>query len=76
MIYCIIMRTYSVIIPLNRNEFLGLAGMVTLNDSQDGFNGISMTNTLHIATQDIVDNGKRFLLYINIHIVLYHLYII
>lgn len=43
----------------NKNEFLGLAGMVTLNDSQDGFNGISMTNTLHIATQDIVDNGKR-----------------
>lgn len=75
MAYYIIMRTCSVIIPLNRNEFLGLARMVTLNDSQDGFNGISMTNTLHIATQDIVDSGKRFLLYINTHIVLHIIYI-
>ncbi|XP_071864777.1 uncharacterized protein isoform X2 [Bombus fervidus] len=50
----------SVVIPLNRNEFLGLAGMVTLNDSDnDGFNGIPMADALRIATQDIIDSGKR-----------------
>ena len=55
-------RIYSVAIRLNRNEFLGLAGMVTLNDSDnDGFNGIPMSDTLRVTTQDIVDNGKRFL---------------
>ncbi|XP_043509582.1 probable serine/threonine-protein kinase nek3 isoform X2 [Frieseomelitta varia] len=44
----------------NKNEFLGLAGMVTLNDSDnDGFNGIPMSDTLRVTTQDIVDNGKR-----------------
>ncbi|KAK9305093.1 hypothetical protein QLX08_003778 [Tetragonisca angustula] len=44
----------------NKNEFLGLAGMVTLNDSDnDGFNGIPMSGTLRVTTQDIVDNGKR-----------------
>ncbi|CAK9830468.1 hypothetical protein ANTRET_LOCUS7632 [Anthophora retusa] len=50
----------SVVIPLNRNEFLGLAGMVTLNDSDnDGFNRIPMTDALRVATQDAVDSGKR-----------------
>lgn len=54
-------RIRSVVIPLNRNEFLGLAGMVTLNDSDnDGFNGIPMADALSVATHDIVDNGKRF----------------
>ncbi|KOC68947.1 hypothetical protein WH47_09504 [Habropoda laboriosa] len=44
----------------NKNEFLGLAGMVTLNDSDnDGFNRIPMTDALRIATQDAVDSGKR-----------------
>ncbi|OAD57106.1 hypothetical protein WN48_02680 [Eufriesea mexicana] len=44
----------------NKNEFLGLAGMVTLNNSDnDGFNGIPMADALSIATHDIVDNGKR-----------------
>lgn len=55
-------RIRSVVIPLNRNEFLGLAGMVTLNDSDnDGFNGIPVADALRIATQDIIDSGKRFL---------------
>ncbi|CAK9794639.1 hypothetical protein ANTQUA_LOCUS24 [Anthophora quadrimaculata] len=44
----------------NKNEFLGLAGMVTLNDSDnDGFNRIPMTDALRVATQDAVDSGKR-----------------
>ncbi|XP_076766302.1 uncharacterized protein LOC143433071 [Xylocopa sonorina] len=51
----------SVIIPLNRNEFLGLAGMVTLKDCDhnDGFNRIPMTDALRIAAQDAIDSGKR-----------------
>lgn len=63
--FVIFTRIQSVAICLNRNEFLGLAGMVTLNDSDnDGFNGISMLDTLRVTTQDIIDNGKRFLMLI------------
>lgn len=58
--FVIFTRIHSVAIRLNRNEFLGLTGMVTLNDSDnDGFNGIPMSDTLRVTTQDIVDNGKR-----------------
>lgn len=50
-------------IPLNRNEFLGLPGMVTLNDSDnDGFGRIQTSDALRVSTQDAADSGKRFLL--------------
>ncbi|XP_076174857.1 uncharacterized protein LOC143150464 isoform X2 [Ptiloglossa arizonensis] len=44
----------------NKNEFLGLAGMVTLNNTEnEGFDGIPMTNASRIAAQDAIDNAKR-----------------
>ncbi|XP_029034349.2 uncharacterized protein LOC114871920 isoform X1 [Osmia bicornis bicornis] len=44
----------------NKNEFLGLAGMVTLNDSDnDGINRIPVTNVPHVSTQDAVESAKR-----------------
>lgn len=45
----------------DRNEFLGLAGMVTLNNSEtDDFNRIPTLDVSQIITQDVND-GKRFL---------------
>ncbi|XP_076629696.1 uncharacterized protein LOC143345939 isoform X2 [Colletes latitarsis] len=44
----------------NKNEFLGLAGMVTLNNTEnEGFDGIPTTNISRIAAQDAIDNAKR-----------------
>ncbi|XP_029156982.1 uncharacterized protein LOC114929581 isoform X1 [Nylanderia fulva] len=44
----------------NKNEFLGLAGMVTLNNSEtDGFNRIPTLNVSQVVTQDIIDGAKR-----------------
>ncbi|XP_072745553.1 uncharacterized protein [Anoplolepis gracilipes] len=44
----------------NKNEFLGLAGMVTLNNSEtDGFNRIPTLDVSQIVSQDVNDNGKR-----------------
>ncbi|XP_053981109.1 uncharacterized protein LOC128877643 isoform X1 [Hylaeus volcanicus] len=44
----------------NKNEFLGLDGMVTLNNTEnEGFDGIPTTNASRLATQDAIDNGKR-----------------
>lgn len=46
----------------DRNEFLGLAGMVTLNNSEtDGFNRIPTLDVTQVVTQDANDGGKRFL---------------
>lgn len=46
----------------NKNEFLGLAGMVTLNNSEnEGFNRIPTVDVSHVVTQDAIDGGKRFL---------------
>lgn len=45
----------------DRSEFLGLAGMVTLNNSEtDGLNRIPVLDVCQVA-QDINDGGKRFL---------------
>ncbi|XP_003699452.1 uncharacterized protein LOC100877980 isoform X1 [Megachile rotundata] len=44
----------------NKNEFLGLAGSVTINDSDnDGFNRVPVTNATQVTTQDAVESGKR-----------------
>ncbi|KAG7213763.1 hypothetical protein KM043_002986 [Ampulex compressa] len=44
----------------NKNEFLGLAGMVTLNNSEnEGFNRIPTLDVSQVVTQDNVDGGKR-----------------
>ncbi|XP_070166520.1 uncharacterized protein [Polyergus mexicanus] len=44
----------------NKNEFLGLAGMVTLNNSEtDSFNRIPTLDVSQIITQDVNDGGKR-----------------
>ncbi|XP_017885331.1 uncharacterized protein LOC108628122 [Ceratina calcarata] len=44
----------------NKNEFLGLAGMVTLKDSDnDGLNRIPTTDVVRVTTQDATDSGKR-----------------
>jgi len=46
----------------DRSEFLGLAGMVTLNNSEtDGFNRIPTLDVAQVVTQDANDGGKRFL---------------
>lgn len=44
----------------NKSEFLGLAGMVTLNNSEtDAFNRIPILDISHAVTQDISDGAKR-----------------
>lgn len=44
----------------NKNEFLGLAGMVTLKDSDnDGLNRIPTADAVRVATLDAADSGKR-----------------
>ncbi|XP_011348417.1 AF4/FMR2 family member 4 isoform X2 [Ooceraea biroi] len=44
----------------NKNEFLGLAGMVTLNNSEtDGFNRIPVLDVSQVVAQDVNDGGKR-----------------
>lgn len=46
----------------DRSEFLGLAGMVTLNNSEtDGFNRVPTLDVSQVVTQDVIDGGKRFL---------------
>ncbi|KMQ90107.1 dentin sialophospho isoform x2 [Lasius niger] len=44
----------------DRSEFLGLAGMVTLNNSEtDGFNRVPTLDVSQVVTQDVIDGGKR-----------------
>ncbi|XP_032681301.1 uncharacterized protein LOC116848860 isoform X1 [Odontomachus brunneus] len=44
----------------NKNEFLGLAGMVTLNNSEtDGFNRVPTVDISQVVVQDVSDGGKR-----------------
>ncbi|XP_032681302.1 uncharacterized protein LOC116848860 isoform X2 [Odontomachus brunneus] len=44
----------------DRNEFLGLAGMVTLNNSEtDGFNRVPTVDISQVVVQDVSDGGKR-----------------